>query len=159
MKATYRAFVLLTFMGLASCFSGSREETFLGKLKLSTLEGAPISSDRFDNKILILNLWATWCGPCIQEMPDLEEMQKELSNDFVLVLASDEESGRIDRFLRNTSHELEFVRISNSLESLGVYSLPTTFIIGKDGELLDTLVGARKWNTTEQLQTFENYLK
>lgn len=111
------------------------------------------------DKILILNLWATWCAPCIREMPDLVEMQKLLPDDFVLLLASDEEPERVNRFLTNSSFDLEFIRINNSIESLGVYSLPTTFIVGKDGELLETLVGARNWNDEELIKNLKKYLK
>jgi hypothetical protein len=45
------------------------------------------------------------------------------------------------------------------MESLGVYSLPTTFIVGKDGQLLETLVGARKWDSQEQIEQLKTYLK
>lgn len=131
--------------------------SFKSKLKLINLEGEELKQTA--DKILILNLWATWCGPCIREMPDLVEMQKLLSDDFVLLLASDEEPERINRFLTNSSFDLEFIRINNSIESLGVYSLPTTFIVGKDGELLETLVGARNWNDEELIQNLKNYLK
>ena len=144
-------------LGLLSC--GSAEPTFRDKLKILTLQGESLNKDQYENKVLILNLWATWCGPCIREMPDLQEMQTELPDDFVLLLASDEEPEKVKRFIENNSFELDFVRLNNSIESLGVYSLPTTFIVGKDGELVDTLVGAREWNTPEQIENFKNYLR
>lgn len=148
---------LSIILGLFSC--GTPGPTFRDKLKILTLQGESISKDQYENKVLILNLWATWCGPCIREMPDLQEMQAELSDDFVLLLASDEEPEKITKFVENNSFKLEFVRLNNSIESLGAYSLPTTFIVGKDGELVETLVGARKWNTPEQLKNIKKYLK
>ncbi|MEP5612378.1 MAG: TlpA disulfide reductase family protein [Cyclobacteriaceae bacterium] len=131
--------------------------SFKSKLKLANLQGEELQ--QAPDKILILNLWATWCAPCIREMPDLVEMQKLLPDDFVLLLASDEEPERVNRFLTNSSFDLEFIRINNSIESLGVYSLPTTFIVGKDGELLETLVGARNWNDEELIKNLKKYLK
>lgn len=153
--------ILIISIGLLSCSkqSSSEDSTFRDKLKLVSLKGEPIDVSRFENKVVILNLWATWCGPCIREMPDLEKMQKELPDDIVLILASDEEPDRINRFLESNSFDLEFLRLNSSLESLGVYSLPTTFVINRNGELIETLVGARKWDTRDQIQTFKNYLK
>ena len=153
--------ILIIGIGLLSCSnqSSSEDSTFRDKLKLVSLKGEPIDVSRFENKVVILNLWATWCGPCIREMPDLEEMQKELPNDIVLILASDEEPDGINRFLKSNSFDLEFLRLNRSLESLGVYSLPTTFVINRNGELIETLVGARKWDTPDQIQSFKNYLK
>jgi thiol-disulfide isomerase/thioredoxin len=127
-------------------------------LKLKTLAGAPIDLSTYGNKTLILNLWATWCGPCIKEMPDLEKMENELGDDFVLMLASDEGAAKINKFKEKRGFDLEFVQIDNSLESLGVYSLPTTFLVGANGDLLETLIGARDWNTPSQINTLKSYL-
>jgi thiol-disulfide isomerase/thioredoxin len=147
----------LLLIGLMSC--QPKEKTFVGKIKLTDLSGTPLNSELFKDKILILNLWATWCNPCIKEMPDLVKMQSELPFDFVLLLASDENLEKIQTFTERRSFDLTFLQIQNSMESLGVYSLPTTFIIGKDGRLLETLVGARKWDSQEQIEQLKTYLK
>ncbi|MFT4737191.1 MAG: thiol-disulfide isomerase/thioredoxin [Cyclobacteriaceae bacterium] len=149
--------VSIFLVGLVSC--QPKEETFLSKIKLTDLAGQSISPDQFKDKVVILNLWATWCRPCIQEMPDLVKMQNELSNDFVLLLASDEDREKIQSFTERRAFDLRFFHIQNSKESLAVYSLPTTFIIGQDGQLIETLVGARKWDSSQQIQQLKTYLK
>ena len=127
--------------------------TFRDQIKLSSLEdGELIDNTVFSNKILILNLWATWCKPCIKEMPDLETMMTQLPEDFELILASDEDLVKIKRFAENKSKNLNFVKLESNPESLGVYALPTTFVIGKSGEVVETLVGARDWNSPENLE-------
>ncbi|SNT18228.1 Thiol-disulfide isomerase or thioredoxin [Ekhidna lutea] len=136
-----------------------KKETFLSKIKLTDLQGQTLDSEQFENKIVILNLWATWCKPCIKEMPDLVKMQNELSDDFVLLLASDESLEKIQQFTERRPFDLTFAQIQTSIESLGVYSLPTTFVIGKDGQLLETLVGARKWDSPEQIEQLKTYQK
>lgn len=133
-------------------------QDFRSSLQLHQLDGTPIDLSKYQGKTLILNLWATWCGPCIKEMPDLEEMQLSLGDDFVLLLASDESLTKIAKFKEKRDFELEFIHIGNSLESLGVYSLPTTFVIGTNGDLLETLIGARDWNTTAQINSLKSYL-
>ncbi|MEQ9300999.1 MAG: TlpA disulfide reductase family protein [Cyclobacteriaceae bacterium] len=138
--------------------SAAPPTNFKEALKLKTLDGAPIDLSTYGSKVLILNLWATWCGPCIKEMPDLEEMEAELGDDFVLLLASDEGAAKINKFKEKRGFDLDFVQIDNSLESLGVYSLPTTFIVGTDGELVDTLIGAREWTAANQITAIKSYL-
>lgn len=135
------------------------KKTFLSKIKLADLNGEALDHEGFKNKIVILNLWATWCTPCIKEMPDLVEMEKELPDDFVLLLASDESLEKIQQFMERRPFDLTFAQIQTSVETLGVYSLPTTFVIGKDGQLLETLVGARKWDSPEQIEQLKTYLK
>ncbi len=161
MKALHQLTYLLLCLSLLGCSkqTGAEQDTFRDKLKLVTISGEPVDENRFKNKVLIVNLWATWCGPCIREMPDLEDMNKQLPDDIILVLASDEEVDRVQRFLQSRSYDLEFLRVTTSIESLGAYSLPTTLVINQEGELIDKLVGARKWNTPDQIQLFKNYLK
>lgn len=149
--------ISLLLIGLISC--QPEKDTFISKIKLADLKGETLDKEQFKNKIVILNLWATWCTPCIREMPDLVKMQNELPGDFVLLLASDEPLEKIQQFTERRPFDLTFTQIQTSVESLGVYSLPTTFIIGKDGQLLETLVGAREWDSPEQIEQLKTYLK
>lgn len=151
--------LIISFLliGLISC--QPEKDTFISKIKLADLKGETLDKEQFKNKIVILNLWATWCTPCIREMPDLVKMQNELPSDFVLLLASDESLEKIQQFTERRPFDLPFTQIQTSVESLGVYSLPTTFIIGKDGQLLETLVGAREWDSSEQIEQLKTYLK
>ena len=149
--------ISLLLIGMISC--QPEKDTFISKIKLADLKGETLDKEQFKNKIVILNLWATWCTPCIREMPDLVKMQNELPGDFVLLLASDESLEKIQQFTERRPFDLTFTQIQTSVESLGVYSLPTTFIIGKDGQLLETLVGAREWDSPEQIEQLKTYLK
>ncbi|MEP1033156.1 TlpA disulfide reductase family protein [Ekhidna sp.] len=158
-KTILQTFVIAATLFACNTGKNEQEETFLSKIDLANLDGKSMESDQFQDKIIILNLWATWCSPCIKEMPDLMKMQNELTDDFVLLLASDEGSEKIQKFTQRRGFDLKFIQIQNSMESLGVYSLPTTFIIGKDGQLLETLVGTRKWDSPEQIEQLKTYLE
>ena len=148
---------LFLLAGLIAC--QPEKDTFFSKIKLADLNGETLDKEQFKNKIVILNLWATWCSPCVKEMPDLVKMQNELPDDFALLLASDESLEKIHQFKERRPLDLTFTQIQTSVESLGVYSLPTTFIIGKDGQLLETLVGAREWDSPKQIEQLKTYLK
>jgi len=119
------------------------------EIKLVDLEGNDMN--RKAGSILILNLWATWCKPCIEEMPALERLAKQLPDQFEVILASDEKPERIKGFVSRQSLALTFAHLPSGIDALGVYSLPTTLIIDADGEILQTIVGARPWDSPEQI--------
>lgn len=139
--------------------SATNEDNSSSTLALSTLSGESIDLENYADKLIILNIWATWCKPCIAEMPDLAEMQNELPEGFQLLLASDEPLERQLKFIERQSFDLVFVQLTSSLEGLGVYALPTTLIIDSKGNILDTMVGARAWNTPEQIEKITSYSK
>jgi len=118
-------------------------------IRLNDLKGKAIQ--RSKDKFQILNLWATWCKPCIEEMPALERMAKQLPDQFEVILASEEDLKRINAFVSARSLALTFAQLESGLDGLGVYSLPTTLIIGPDGQTIETIVGARTWDSPEQI--------
>ncbi|MEM8894611.1 MAG: hypothetical protein AAGC88_08540 [Bacteroidota bacterium] len=73
------------------------------------------------------------------------------------MLASDENQSKIQKFVDRKGHDLTYVQIENNLETLNVYSLPTTFIVGADGQLKETLVGARDWMSEKQLSAIRAF--
>jgi thiol-disulfide isomerase/thioredoxin len=86
-------------------------------VKLADLNGQSISLDQFKGKTIFLNFWATWCKPCIQEMPSIDSAQKLLSkNGVVFLLASDETPERIKEFKQLYQLDLDFVRLTNMEE-------------------------------------------
>lgn len=149
MKPTLIAFSFLTI--LISC--QPKEPAFLDTVDLKNLDGASLDKDALSGKIIILNLWATWCKPCVQEMPSLEVLQSELPSDkFVLLLASDEPLEKIRKFKQQSNFELEFIKLESSLESLGVFALPTTIFIDQKGNRSHTESGGKDWGSDGSVQ-------
>ena len=151
--------ILLKLLCISLISCQPEKKSFVNQINLSGVDGQYMDIEQFEGKILILNLWATWCGPCIKEMPDLASMQKELPADFALILASDEELQTIQKFTQTQPEDLLFAQLQTPISTLGAYSLPTTFVIGGNGQLLETLVGARKWDSSEQIEQLLTYLK
>ena len=113
-------------------FTGLDGKTF----KLSDLRG----------KVVFLDLWATWCGPCRMEMPHLDALNKEFGPDKVLfICASNEEQPVIEAFLKKNPYSMRIVRISadDAHTKFKADSIPSGFVIDKDGVIRAHMVGAQ----------------
>lgn len=153
------AFVVLT--GLAGCDQTATEETVstsakireVDNLKLTDLNGQPVSLKQYAGKTIFINFWATWCKPCIMEMPSIEDAKDSLQNqDIVFLLASDESAEQINQFSTSHDYKFSYVRIENP-EEVNVQTLPTTFIFNSKGDKVFVEAGARKWNEKNSIDT------
>ena len=131
----------------------------IDRIKLENLEGNPVDLANFKGKRVFLNLWATWCKPCIAEMPDIDAANKILADeDYVFLLASDEMPEKIKKFTEKYNEfSFQFVRMVNSVYDLDVVALPTTIIINRDGEIVYDEVGAKKWDSEEILKQLRSF--
>ncbi|MFN2438924.1 MAG: TlpA family protein disulfide reductase [Chitinophagaceae bacterium] len=118
----------------------------IDKIKLTGLDGQSHSLKQYQGKAIFINFWATWCKPCIQEMPSIKEAQNILKNEnIIFLMASNESPEQIEEFANTRYYKFNFVRIENS-EEMNVQALPTTFIFNKKGDLVFSETGSRKWN-------------
>jgi len=99
-------------------------------------------------KVVVLNIWASWCFPCVVEMPALAELQERLGDDrFAVVLLGEEEPQAIERFSKREVVALPLYADASARPPLfQVPSLPVTFVIDPDGVLRGVQVGAVNWN-------------
>jgi thiol-disulfide isomerase/thioredoxin len=120
-----------------------------GRQNLKTLEG----------KVVFLNFWATWCGPCRSEMPSMEILYRRFKSRGLAILAVNYQEGQKDvaAFMKN--YKLSFPagldssgRVGNNY---GIEAFPTTYIIDRDGYIITRVVGSLNWNTPKMLAAFE----
>ena len=157
----------LIFMSCFILFLGcnlsvSRNEKFsdIGSLQLKTsfvdLKNKKVDLTSYEGKKIVINHWATWCGPCIKEMPGIERAQKILKNyDYIFLLVSDEKVSKISEFKNDNKYEFNFLKSVRSNETLGIYSLPTSYIFDENGIKIETIVGTIIWDS----ETIINKLK
>lgn len=148
-------FVVALFIGCTSKTKNSTKESpntiTLKSIKLASLTGEKIDMDEFKNKTIFINFWATWCKPCIQEMPTIENAQAQLKDKgVVFLLASNEDIDEIESFKAKRNFQLQFVQVQN-LEALNIQALPATYIFNPQGDLVFSDVGYRMWDTPENL--------
>lgn len=156
---------LITFLFLISCKSNNTKknsltdlESLQSKSSFINLSKQEVDLNLFSNKKIILNYWATWCGPCIKEMPDLMIAEKKLKDsDVSLFLVSDEDISVISKFVENNPYTLNFLKSNVSNEMLGVYSLPTTILFDNKGNKVETIVGVLDFSDENLINKFLKY--
>ncbi len=154
-----RILFYLILITLASCSSGNKDQSTssttstddIKKVKLKDLNDKKIDLDQFKGKTVFINFWATWCKPCLQEMPSIESAQAVLKKEnVVFLLASNEEVNQIESFIKKHSYTFQYVHLEN-MEDLGIQALPTTYIFNSEGKLEFSETGSRQWDDSTSL--------
>jgi peroxiredoxin len=120
--------------------------------KLEALDGSTVSLDQLKGKVVFLNIWATWCGPCREEMPSMETLYDELrtNRDFVMLAVSQDTKGRIvvaPYVEKNGYHFKVLLDPENKVgEAYEVSGVPETFIIDRGGRIVAHHMGAFDWS-------------
>ena len=135
-------------------------EKLVDRIQLVDLEGEAIPLESLKGKTIFLNYWATWCRPCLAEMPDMHKAAKILGEEnFVFLAASDEEMDKIKEFAKKYDYAFQFVHSKTSVFDLDIMALPTTMIINAQGDIVYNEVGARDWANEKELERLRNLAK
>ena len=153
MKKTVN-FLLCYFLiiGCNSVVNGSLSDLESLQLKSSfvDLEENNLDLSEFNNGKVIISYWATWCAPCIKEMPSIKRAEEILDEyGYTFLLVSDETISKISNFKNEMNFDLKFLKSSKSFETLGVYAMPTSYIFNENGEIVETIVGVVEWDSDE----------
>lgn len=126
------------------------------RIKLTELNSNPIDLNKYKGKTIFINFWATWCKPCIQELPFIEKaIGKVKKEDVVFLFASNEAVEEIKAFKENHPYDFHYVKLEN-LEELNIMTLPTTYIFNPDGKLVFSEMGYRQWDTKSNVDLIIN---
>lgn len=154
------SFSVLLMLGVFGCAGKSSDqsaakevnESIIAKIKIKDLNNQPIDLNQYQGKTIFINFWASWCGPCIKEMPSIERAKDILKNSNIeFLFASNESVEQIKGFTTKRNLNLHYVQLQN-LEELNIQALPTTFIISPDGELVFSETGYREWDEAGNIE-------
>ena len=126
---------------------------------LPLLDGTKINLSQYKGKVVFLNFWAIWCGPCRSEMPSMEAVYQRLKNRGFEILAVNlgDSKGKVSEFMQE--HKLNFPAVLDEKSITGsrynVRAIPTTYIIDRRGLIIARLVGSINWNTPKIIAAIE----
>ncbi len=106
----------------------------------------------FNEGKIVISYWATWCAPCIKEMPSIKRAEKILEDyGYTFLLVSDESISKISNFKNEMNFDFNFLKSNKSFETIGVYAMPTSYVFNENGEILETFVGVIEWDSEEMI--------
>ena len=131
-------------------------------LLFQDLEGNEFSLRNFENKVLFINYWATWCNPCLAEMPSMAELYnqyKENNNIVFLYLSKEDADTIIDYIPKDDSlGQLPIYKVLTDDDLFSTRGIPTTFIVNRNGEIVIKDVGSAVWNDQSVVDYLDNLL-
>lgn len=160
------ALILLAVFTLAGCDNAEAPSPrlqvgdVLPPLSVVDLKGQPQTLRPSPGKLLILNLWATWCAPCREELPSLQRLAAKLdpARFELLLLSVDDDEHRVREFLIDRKVHLVSLLdpdMSVSDDILGIRLFPSTYFVSPDGRIAVLMEGAREWDSAEILAQIE----
>jgi len=126
-------------------------------------DGSIIKLKDYHHRFVLLNFWATWCVPCLKEMPDLEKAYQKMGSKKLIVLAvgMGEEKSSIRKFAEN--HKFTFPMIADSTLEIarlyGVENIPITYLINPEGVIIGRALGIRDWARPELIEFMDSKLE
>ncbi|HVA69377.1 MAG TPA: TlpA disulfide reductase family protein [Candidatus Binataceae bacterium] len=131
---------------------------------LQDLNGRTVSLDKLRGKVVFLNVWATWCGPCREEMPSMEKLYEDMqgNKDFVMLAVSQDtqDASYVAAFVRKHGFHFDVLLDPDNkvAEAYDVSGVPETFIIGRDGRIVAHHSGAFDWSQADIRDSIEELL-
>lgn len=126
--------------------------------------GQMVTLGDFKGHVLLVNFWATWCSPCVRELPSLDKLQGKLADEGLLVIAVSQDR-RGAEIARPFLNKLRVNRLGLFLDTgmnlgrqFGVRALPWTFLIDREGRVVGDLAGYAEWDTEEGIALIRHYL-
>lgn len=133
----------------------------LPELSLARWQGGRLDTASLKGRVVILNFWATWCGPCIEEIPSLIKLSKEMKDRLTIVaLSNDDSVEEVKAFMKSfpevQDSDIEIIHDPTNLPGLvktfSVGRLPETFVFSREGKLIRKVLGSIDWAAPEAIE-------
>jgi peroxiredoxin len=129
---------------------------------IKTDNGLTISPGNFGGKLMVLNFWATWCPPCVEELPSLNQFQRNLRDSGVVVLgiSVDKNEQTYKNFLRR--HQVSFLTARDPEAGIsgeyGTFRYPETYVINAQGKVVQKIIGPAQWTEEKMVRYIQSLL-
>lgn len=128
-------------------------------LKTKDIIGNEVSLSDYYGKVIILNFWAQWCGPCVEEMPYFQNLHERVKDSDIVVITINVGESResVKEFISTNNYTfITLLDIDKKLSNtLSIRSIPSTFILNKNGEIVGSKLGSHKWDSDGVVEILE----
>ena len=156
--------VLAAFLSLFSLYAGAAD-TFYNQLNVTDVEGESADLNRYQGRVVLLNFWATWCPPCIKEMPSMQRLQDQFNDqDFQVVAVNMGQSvTTVESFLMELDYDFTLPvyldEKGQAFSTLSIGGMPSSFLLDRNGKIIERIVGAREWDHPANVAALKKMLK
>jgi cytochrome c biogenesis protein CcmG/thiol:disulfide interchange protein DsbE len=150
----------LTTLLAAGCDRGSHPENINKPAPQFTISDGQHSFDlsKYRGKVVVVNHWATWCAPCIEELPSLLALHQKMPDLVIVALSWDEDPDKYHQFLKD--HNIDLLTVRDPEQRVGklygTVQIPETYIIDRQGNLRRKFVSAQDWTSPEILNFLQH---
>lgn len=126
---------------------------------LIELNAEDVNLSQSKGKVTIVNFWATWCPPCVAEMPSFQKLYDDYGDKVDFYFVTSEEPDKVNKFMEKNTYTLPvFLQRFKAPETLESNALPTTYLISKPGEIVIDETGAADWNSKKMRDLLDKLL-
>jgi len=131
-------------------------------IELKTLDGQPFRLQQLQGKVVLVNFWATWCGPCVEEMPSMQKLRKHLAAAPFEIVAVNSEEGepKIRKFLQKVPVDFPIVRDTDGAVTRAWKArvFPSSFLLDVEGRIRYAIADSADWSSPDIVKTIESLL-
>lgn len=132
--------------------------TYQWQLKDDT--GKTVSLEAYKGKIIFINFWATWCPPCIAEMPSMQELYVDYQNKIVFLFVTTDSFEKANAFMTKEKLTLPvYQSVSNPPLEMESSTIPATYLVDQQGNLIVAKIGAADWNSDSFREKLDEYIR
>lgn len=161
MKSLIRPFLTLALPLCAALSLSAHAENPLPDIELQTLEGESMLLSETDGKFRVINFWATWCPPCVKEMPSLAKLDKELESidGDVITVNVGEQLDQVEAFILENLEPNGMTMLldppGKAFPAFKLSGLPITVVVSADSQILDYALGEREWDSPDMVDAIK----
>lgn len=122
-------------------------------IELETFDNEKVLLSSYESKKIFICFFATWCGPCIKELPSIKRAQRILADeDILFILVSDEEKSVIEKFWNRTDKTIPVFHSVKKLHELKIETIPTSYLLNENREIIFKHTGEEDWASEAMLE-------
>ncbi|MBU2966692.1 TlpA disulfide reductase family protein [Amphritea sp. 2_MG-2023] len=164
-KHGFIALLIIMLCSAALSPAAFAAKSFYDDLKVNHLDDTSADLNQYKGRLVLVNFWATWCPPCVEEMPSLQRLQQQFDPEKFQVIAINlgQSSATVEQFFAQQAFDFDLPVYLDSkgqgFSQLKIAGMPSSFLISADGELIEKIVGAREWDHPANLKAVHEMIQ